>query len=428
MTLVLVLVIVLMLLFLASILHPPLRASGKLKLPAGPRTPIVSLGATHGLILASDGSLWSWGTDFLGWPVLGLGNINTQANLCRIGNDTNWISVAAGTSHNLAVKADGTLWAWGEDIRGQLGDGKKTKFQNQPVPSAPGNDWKEAAPGGTHTIALKNDGTLWSWGNNWAGQLGVGDSKDSVVPAQIGADHNWVRVWAGMLQNAALKSDGSLWVWGDNPANSNQLARSPKNLLSPTPFSPDTNWVNAAFGNQVLLAIKSDGTLWAWGRYASNCTGIADQPAIPTRVGTNNDWQSCTSAEWARELYAVLQKKDGSLWIMESSAASTNRLRFTKIDLQKDWVAFAGGGGGGEDPRFHMHDGVCGGTALTRDGEVWEWGRALGEFTPQHRFMQFTAQLAKKAHYEAHWGDPQPVMHDQPARIRNVSPKTPAGK
>src|SRR2546423_5053229 len=172
------------------------RAPKTIKLPVGNGHPAISLGATHGLILASDGSLWSWGSDFLGWPVLGLGRLKNQSSLHRVGNAT-WISIAAGTSHNLAVKSDGTLWAWGENICGQLGDGTKAPFQNRPVLSAPGNQWKQAAAGGSHTIALKRDGTVWAWGNNWAGQLGIGSTIASAVAQQVGAATNWPKVWAG---------------------------------------------------------------------------------------------------------------------------------------------------------------------------------------------------------------------------------------
>jgi hypothetical protein len=90
---------------------------GKPRLPVGAGKPAISLGERHGLILASDGSLWSWGSDFLGWPVLGLGsNILKSVELRRIGHDSNWASISAGEDHNLAVKTDGTLWTWGEPV------------------------------------------------------------------------------------------------------------------------------------------------------------------------------------------------------------------------------------------------------------------------------------------------------------------------
>jgi alpha-tubulin suppressor-like RCC1 family protein len=243
--------------------------------------------------------------------------------------------------------------------------------------------------------------------------------KDTLSPMQIGSGTNWVKIWAAMLHGAAVQSDGSLWVWGDNPANSTQLSRSTQNFIAPTRISADTNWVDAAFGNQVLLAIKSDGTLWAWGREASNYTGVTGQPIIPTRVGTNSDWQFVSCAEWARDIYVVLWKKDGSLWSLQSLYANATNLQPTQINLRKNWVAVAGGGGGNIGS-IGMHDGVCSGVAITRDGEVWAWGRALGEFTPAHPLLQAFAALANKLRANVRWGKPRPIMREQPWPLRNV--------
>ena len=157
----------------------------RLRLPMGNRTPAISLGQQHGLVLASDGSLWSWGSEFAGWPVLGLGKLNAQTRLCRIGDETNWISISAGAVHNVAIKTDGTLWTWGTDLSVQyaLGPVDRRKVSaHTPVPGASGHDWKEAVAGGIHTLALKRDGTLWAWGNNWAGSLGTGSTSNSPIP------------------------------------------------------------------------------------------------------------------------------------------------------------------------------------------------------------------------------------------------------
>lgn len=121
--------------------HP--KQPGKLKLPVGNVTPMVAYGYSRDvIILASDGSLWSWGEERLGWPVLGLGNIHNTVSLRRIGNETDWVSVAVGDSQNLAIKSDGTLWGWGENLNYQLGDGTK-KTRPIPVRSISGNDWKQ---------------------------------------------------------------------------------------------------------------------------------------------------------------------------------------------------------------------------------------------------------------------------------------------
>ena len=124
---------------------------GRLKRPVGQRPPAISLGFSHGLILASDGSLWTWGDEELDWPVLGLGTIRTQRELRRIGNETNWVSVSAGEYHNFAVKDDGTLWAWGGNFRYQLGDGTRTN-RNAPVRSCV---WRRARCHRSHIDARR---------------------------------------------------------------------------------------------------------------------------------------------------------------------------------------------------------------------------------------------------------------------------------
>src|SRR6185369_13117729 len=104
--------------------HPKKTDLGvRYKLPVGEGNPAIGLGSGHGVILASDGSLWVWGESTDGWPVLGLGNIANQTSLRRVGKETNWVSIAVGMQHNLAIKSDGTIWGWGQNIYGQLGDG-----------------------------------------------------------------------------------------------------------------------------------------------------------------------------------------------------------------------------------------------------------------------------------------------------------------
>jgi alpha-tubulin suppressor-like RCC1 family protein len=198
------------------------------------------------------------------------------------------------------------------------------------------------------------------------------------------------------------------------------------NLLIPTRLSPDTtNWVDAAFGPDDLVAIKSDGTLWAWGRFAAVYRGSAENPATPVRVGTNSDWQTCSSSEWARDLYLLLRKKDGSIWTMEFELSGGGPVRFTQIHLPTDVIAVAGGGGGGHGVAESMHDGVSTGVALTRDGQVWTWGRALGHSNPA---LQTLAGFARGLHFDVNWGDAKAINRDQPWQLPNLDPEATAKK
>ena len=366
--------------------NTPPAQTGRLKLPTGNVTPMIGYGYSHDvIILASDGSLWSWGEERLGWPVLGLKtNIQNTTMLRRIGNESDWASIAVGDSQNLAIKSDGSLWGWGENLYYQLGDGTKIT-RPTPVPSIAGNDWKQAVTG-TSSFGLKNDGTLWAWGNNWAGQLGVGSTKASTNAVQVGISTNWIKVLGGGIQTVGLQSDGSLWFWRSLTGGSKDT----NNFRVPTRISPDTNWVDACFGYFTVLALKSDGTLWAFGLDAEIYTGAPDKSlnATTEQIGTENDWQSISSSMGC--YYHILRKKDGSLWALDASEhrtiKSTNAYKTItprKINFQKDIAAYAAGG-----------DNV--GIILTHDGEVWTWGNVLGEHPPSDYFGKKGGQLFPK--------------------------------
>ncbi|HKQ36724.1 MAG TPA: hypothetical protein VJ063_01525 [Verrucomicrobiae bacterium] len=381
------------------------------KLPQGTNVPIVAVGAKHGVIIAADGSLWAWGENADGWsPVLGLGSVAVQPSLRQIGSDTNWASIAVGWHHNLAIKSDGTLWAWGQNISGQLsiGNPKRTKEADAPVRVGFGNDWKQAAAGGSHSLGLKQDGTLWAWGNNWAGQLGLGTTNRMVFkPAQVGLETNWVAVWAGLLESVALQSDGTLWYWGDNPdPRIPQTGAMATNIFAPQRVSADTNWIDVGFGPWTVLAIKSDGTLWSWGREAHRFTSALNGGgnATPAQVGTNNDWQAICRVGW---MYQLLRKKDGSLWAMhaERSQPAGASPKLTRIALKKDFVAFAGGG----TRPF--------GVVVTSSGEVWTWGRVLGKDIPEQRTFQYIAKLLRSVKINVHWGESRPTIRDRPWQL-----------
>jgi RNA polymerase sigma factor (sigma-70 family) len=370
--------------------HAPPRQTGRMKLPTGNILPMIRKDMGYGIILASDGSLWSWGEDRLGWPVLGLNNTNIQktVSLRRIGHDTDWVDVAVGAYHCLAIKSDGTLWAWGGNFNYQLGDGTKITRPTL-VPSVPGNDWKQAAVGGASSFVLKNDGTLWVWGANGSGQLGIGSNKPKQCTnaVQVGTSTNWTKIWSEDIQTVGLQSDGSLWFWGS-------LTGNPKNIKDfpvPTRISPDTNWVEACFGYFTMFAIKSDGTLWSWGLEANFYSQTRDKSlnSTPMQVGTETDWQSCSSQPGG--FYHILRKKDGSLWALDASehrsvkpASEYKPIPLRKIDWHKDIAAFAAGG-----------DDI--GVVLTRDGEVWTWGTVIGEHSHKDYWGPKQEQLFPKS-------------------------------
>jgi RNA polymerase sigma factor (sigma-70 family) len=382
--------------------HAPPRQTGSLKLPTGNVAPMIAYGSSHNVIvLASDGSLWSWGEEALGYPVLGLANTNIQntVSLRRIGNDNDWVSVAVGSYNCLAIKSDGSLWAWGGNFLYQLGDGTKVA-QLTPVPSIPGNDWKQAAADQNTSYALKNDGTLWMWGSE---RLGISRYKEITNAVQVDTSTNWTKIEAGNGQKVGLQADGSLWFWGSFSGDNKDT----NIFFVPTRISPDTNWTDVCFGYFTMFALKSDGTLWSWGSKADIYNGGSDNglgpfaQRTPIQIGTENDWQSFSSSPG--DFYHILRKKDGSLWALDASehrtikpASEYKPIPLRRINFDKDIAAYAAGG-----------DNI--GIILTRDGEVWTWGNVIGE----HSQKDFWGSNQKRLY-------PKYKVIDKPWQVSNI--------
>ena len=263
----------------------------------------IAAGYHHSMAIKSDGSLWAWGVNEYGQ--LGLGDYTNRNVPTQVGMDKNWATVSVCKQHQffggqqtMAIKSDGSLWAWGGNYYGQLGLGDYT---NRIVPTQIGmnKNWATVSVGYTHTIATKSDGSLWAWGENYYGQLGLGDYTYHNVPTQVGMDKNWAFVAAGTRSTIAIKSDGSLWAWGYNRYGQLGLGDY-TNRNVPTQVGTDKNWATVSIGEQYAIAIKSDGSLWYWGRTDSGLVGYAASGNfytrhVPNRIGTGNNWVSVSA-------------------------------------------------------------------------------------------------------------------------------------
>ncbi len=256
----------------------------------------VATGGFHCLALKNDSTLWAWGLN--GSGQLGTGNVAQQSAPVQIGTDTDWKYIEGGQAHSLAIKENGTLWAWGFNTFGQLGN-NSTVDLNEPTQIGTDNDWWIVKGGGGHTIALKTDGSLWAWGANFNGQLGSGNTSSFPVPTMISAE-DWKDIDAGFEFSLGIKEDGSLCSWGFN--GNGQLGNgSTSEVNVPTQISDTINFVSVSAGSAYGVAISENQELFGWGAnlYGELGLGNTIQQNNVSQVGLDNDWQAISAAEGA---------------------------------------------------------------------------------------------------------------------------------
>ena len=253
---------------------------------------VIETGSAHCVAIKNDGTLWTWGLSANGQ----LGNGTTTPDVtspAQVGSDTNWLAISAHAFHNHAIKTDGTLWSWGAGANGRLGTGSTTA-RSSPFQVGTDTNWEAVSAGGSHGLAIKTDGTLWSWGNAANGRLGNGTTTPSLTsPAQIGSGTDWMAVAAGEDFSLALKTDGTLWSWG--LASNGRLGNgtTTPDVTAPTQVGSDTNWAAIAPMGAGGRAIKTTGTLWAWGINTNGRIGDGSttQRTSPVQVGSDSNWR-----------------------------------------------------------------------------------------------------------------------------------------
>jgi len=356
----------------------------------------VSAGFYHTLAIKEDGSLWAWGGNYSGQLGLGTADNGTHPTPARVGTDTNWATVTTcgrqgdSIAYSLAIKTDGSLWAWGNNYYGQLGLGDSGVDTNRKVPTRVGADsnWRAVSAGTASTIAIKTDGSLWAWGCNYYGHLGLGDSGvDNIinVPTRVGTDNNWAAVTTSGSHeeddefgsySLAIKTDGSLWAWGFNYYG--QLGLGNKGVATdrkvPTRVGTDSNWRAVSAGIVHAMAIKTDGSLWAWGENDDGELGFGyfdtggwnSLHTTPARVGAASDWAEVKAG--AGHTLAI--KTDGSLWTwgfnyygqlgLGDSGSDTSRHTPARVGAANNWRTVSALG-------YHT-------LAIKTDGSLWTWG------------------------------------------------------
>lgn len=316
----------------------------------------------HCLAIKNDGTLWAWGRNDNGQ--LGDGtNVNTS-NPIQIGNNTNWLTVSAGGIHSLAIKNDGTLWAWGKNDNGQLGDGT-TVSKSVPTQIGSATNWNYIYAGPYQSFGITTEGKLWAWGYNANRALGDGTNTQRNSPVQIGISTNWSMVTTSGNTTLALTNDGKLWGWAGGYG---ALGNGTTGGIVSSPIQIGTaNWITVSAGTYHSLGIKSDGTLWSWG---TNFDGQLGNSSInttvessPIQIGTSNNWVAVK----AGNNHSLGMTSEGNIWgwgdnkMMEITNSSSQRINIsTQIGSSSIWTKICAGN------NFNI--------ALDNQSNLYSWG------------------------------------------------------
>jgi alpha-tubulin suppressor-like RCC1 family protein len=233
-------------------------------------------GSAHSLGVKIDGTAYAWGRNYYG--ALGTGSRDEDKNYTPrklnikddLGNPIGIVEVAGGEDHSVALTQLGTVWTWGGNSEGQLGEGT-TENNFSPTEISNLRGITAIAAGKDHTLALKDDGTVWTWGDNSSGQLGDNTQTNRSQPIQVPNLNNVKAIAAGDSFSVALKSDGSVWVWGQNKTSktlgigNNYGSLVPAQVLVSEGGSYFTGVSAIAAGNNHLLALCQDGSVLMWG-------------------------------------------------------------------------------------------------------------------------------------------------------------------
>jgi alpha-tubulin suppressor-like RCC1 family protein len=309
-----------------------------------------SAGREHSLGVRANGSLWGWGFNFS--AQLGDNTTTSRSSpVSVVGGFTDWISASAGLSHSLGVRANGSIWAWGSNARGRLGDNTITD-RSSPVSVVGGfTDWISASAGGGHSVAVRANGSIWAWGYNSFGQLGDNTVTSRLSPVSVvGGFTDWVSASAGDLHSLGVRANGSLWAWGLNTAGRLGDNTVTSRLSPVSVVGGFTDWISASAGLSHSLGVRANGSIWAWG---SNANGRLGDNTITSRlspvsvVGGFTDWISAS----AGGSHCLGVRANGSLWAWGLNTAgrlgdNTTTSRSSPVSVVggfTDWVSASAG-------------------------------------------------------------------------------------
>lgn len=323
--------------------------------------PMLAGGRAHSVYLRADGNVYAWGDNWCGQ--LGDGTDQVRTRPVRVQNISNIRTISSGKDHNIALARDGSVWTWGANYSGQIGDGTLAHKYLPVQLTSLGNSIVSVGAGRDFTAAVKNDGTLWVWGNT--NNFGVTNTN---VPVQVPNLTGIVSVACGAQNIAIIKADGSVWVWGNNDygqiGDGTYAAKtSPVKVASDTGF---TQAISVSVGENHVIAIAPDGSLWGWGMNQKGQLGNGNYNQQTKPVKSTGI--SSVRAVSAGYYYTIALKTDGTVWTFGCNdrgelgiGSSTPNMTYTPTQTTLTGVTNIGAG--------YNH-----GLALKNDSNIWTWG------------------------------------------------------
>lgn len=332
----------------------------------------VAGGFEHTIALKADGTVWGWGNfgqarNLSEW----------EPTLVQLLSHVKTVVAASGHYHSFAIKDDGTVWGWGSNDQEQLGTGATSDYITIPILIEDLDHVRSVSAGVFHTLALKEDGTVWTWGPNWYGQLGDGSYDKRISPIQVDCLVNVKEVAAGFFHSMALKEDGTVWRWGGYGDATDDF---PVKNSSTVPIQVDTlDQVQAiAAGGSHGVALRKDGSVWTWGYNNESQLGdpsFTDEFSLEPRMVAG---LSDVKAVAAGGAFTMALRENGSVWVWGANTYGQlgdgtyeTRSKAREIPGLSDVI--------------HVAAGTKHAMAMKKDGSIWLWGSndhgQLGEQT-----------------------------------------------